>query len=348
MARLGLIGLLVWAACSRGDGRDAQAFQGIVELDEVTLAFEVGGRVARVAVEEGDRVAGEGQLLAALDDSLAIQELLAQRAQLRAQQAQLALLEAGARAQDVRAARAELSSVQQQQQVLARERARLLQLNRAGAVPESRLDSLDAQDVNLSGRAQVLTQKLQVLQQGARPEELAAAAAGVDALAAQVKALELRLARYALYASGALDVIDVLVKPDEVVSPGAPAVTVADLDHPYVDVFVPQAEIADVSVGQAAQVRVDALTQALAGRVESIARHTEFTPRFLFTEDERAHLVIRARVRIADPEHRLRAGVPAFVTFAPSRAGVAHGVRAVGRRSAGELGAEGGRSRDLF
>jgi hypothetical protein len=53
--------------------------------------------------------------------------------------------------------------------------------------------------------------------------------------------------------------------------------------------------------------------EALPGSVEHIARQTEFTPRYLFSERERPNLVVRVRVRIADPAQRLRAGVPARV-----------------------------------
>jgi HlyD family secretion protein len=107
--------------------------------------------------------------------------------------------------------------------------------------------------------------------------------------------------------------LEVDVEQGEVVAAAAPVVTLADPQRPYVDVFVPQAEIARVFVGEGATVKIDALSQALSGKVEHIARRTEFTPRYLFSETERATLVVRVRIRIADPKEQLRAGVPAFV-----------------------------------
>jgi hypothetical protein len=44
-----------------------------------------------------------------------------------------------------------------------------------------------------------------------------------------------------------------------------------------------------------------------------VGRNLEFTPRYLFSEKERSNLVVRVRVRVEDPRHLLRAGVPAFV-----------------------------------
>jgi HlyD family secretion protein len=81
-------------------------------------------------------------------------------------------------------------------------------------------------------------------------------------------------------------------------------------------VFVPQGQLAPVRVGTRARVRVDGLSASLAGHVEHIARETEFTPRFLFSERERPNLVVRVRVRVDDPREQLHAGVPAFVTLA--------------------------------
>jgi hypothetical protein len=73
---------------------------------------------------------------------------------------------------------------------------------------------------------------------------------------------------------------------------------------------------------------VDTLPDPLVGRVEHVARHTEFTPRFLFSERERPNLVVRVRVRIDDPERKLHAGLPARVEFpaaSPALAGGAGG-----------------------
>ena len=61
-------------------------------------------------------------------------------------------------------------------------------------------------------------------------------------------------------------------------------------------------------------VRIDSLREPVSGSVERIGYKTEITPRYLFSEKERSNLVVRVRVRVNDPGHTLRAGVPAFVT----------------------------------
>ena len=66
-----------------------------------------------------------------------------------------------------------------------------------------------------------------------------------------------------------------------------------------------------VAVGEDGEVRAP-----LSGRVEHVFPRTEFTPRFLFSDDERPNLVLRVRVRIEDPRHLLHAGLPVFVQLA--------------------------------
>jgi HlyD family secretion protein len=113
-----------------------------------------------------------------------------------------------------------------------------------------------------------------------------------------------------------------------VVAAGAPVLTLADTTRPFAEVFVPQAEMSRVKLGALALVRVDTLDRPLTGHVEHVARQTEFTPRFLFSERERPNLVVRVRVRIDDSERKLHAGLPArveFVASAAAREEAAHG-----------------------
>jgi HlyD family secretion protein len=312
-ARCWLLGLAL-VACARSQGAAPEPFQGTVEFDTTTLSFEVAGKLSWLGVDEGDHVEGR-KVVARLDDSVMVPERAARAAELDAQRAQLALLEAGARREDVRAAAAELESVRQQEQVLSRQRERQEQLQASGASPRSLLDGLDAQESQLSGQRGVLEEKLRALRGGARAEELMAARARVRALEAQLQLVDARLQRHELAYQRLADVLDVHVDVGEVVAPGTPIVTVADLAHPYLDVFVPQRELSGIQVGQRAQVRVDGLATPVQGLVERIATRTEFTPRYLYSERERANLVVRVRVRVADRERVLHAGVPGFVTI---------------------------------
>jgi HlyD family secretion protein len=161
----------------------------------------------------------------------------------------------------------------------------------------------------------VLEERLRAQRAGARNAEVDTAEARVDAATHALQVEDARLSRMTLASPAAGTVLDVLVDPGDVVAPGTPVATVADLAHPYVDVFVPQARMAAVRLGMPASVRVDSLPGPLRGTVEDVARRTEFAPRYLFSPQERFNLVLRVRVRVDDPARSLHAGVPAFVTL---------------------------------
>src|SRR5262245_14947460 len=107
-------GLLVAASLAVGcNGRSGAppGYQGIVELDERQLGFEVSGRLREVPVHRGQHVEG-GQALARLDDGLALPVRDARAAELAAARAQVALLQAGARGEDVRALAAQVRAAE--------------------------------------------------------------------------------------------------------------------------------------------------------------------------------------------------------------------------------------------
>jgi HlyD family secretion protein len=320
------LGLLAWAllaawllaagvACEPAvRAKGPEPLQGVVEYDDRVIGFELGGRVLEVSIERGQSVA-LGAPLARLDDGLErpLRELRV--AEIAAAEAQLALLRKGARSEELRAAEADIAALAAQEQTLGRSLERQSRLQAVGASPESVIDSVSAELRTTSERRRALEQRLKALRGGARAEELAAAAAHVDAAKASLHVLDTRLSRYAIAAPAAGHVVDVHVKVGEMVGPGAALATLADLDHPFVDVFVPQARVAGLAVGQGASVRVDGLAAPLRGRIEHVFPRTEFTPRYLFSESERPNLVVRVRVRVDDPKHALHEGLPAFVTL---------------------------------
>src|SRR4051812_38311710 len=98
---------LSMAACRGGGAPPADTFQGIIELEDRVLGFEVPGRVLALDVQRGDRVQANA-LLASLDDTLARQVLAARRSELAAARAQATLVSSGSRAEEVRAMAAQL------------------------------------------------------------------------------------------------------------------------------------------------------------------------------------------------------------------------------------------------
>ena len=312
-------GVLAAGCNGNAQATEPEAFQGIVELDERVLAFEVPGRVVAVEEERG-KVIDAGNELASLDRTLEGIAKESREAELRAARAQLELLRAGARREEIRAADAELRAARAGAALLSRNLDRQRRLATQGATASAISDDLAGQLEQASARVQGLEERVRLLRDGARSQEVDAAEARVSALVSALRGNEERLLRHTLRAPVGGMILDVHVLAGEIVAPGTPVVTLADTAHPYVDVFVPQADLDQVRMGARASVRVDSLDEALAGRVEDIGRQAEFTPRFLFSERERPNLVFRVRVRVDDPEQKLHAGLPAFATIDPAAA----------------------------
>ncbi|MBC7173497.1 MAG: HlyD family efflux transporter periplasmic adaptor subunit [Polyangiaceae bacterium] len=307
-----LLLVILAVGCNNAAANGPERLQGVVEYEDRVLGLEVGGRVSVVEVRRGDRIVPNTVLLR-IDDEMERPVREARAAEVEIARAQLRLLESGARPEEVRGAQVEMAGVGNQLALLRRQADRQRQLVAGGAAPAAALDQLQSQIASLSGHRAMLEQRVRALREGARPEEIEAARARVQSVEAGLAAVDARLSRFILRTPEPGFVTDIHVDSGEIAAPGAPAVTIADLDHPYVDVFVSQARISQVRVGLDVRVSVDGVAQQLRGRVEHVFPRPEFTPRFLFSEEERPNIVIRVRVRIHDPEHVVHAGIPAFV-----------------------------------
>jgi HlyD family secretion protein len=314
--RWGLLAVLGQASLGQGcpvvHGAQAPDLQGVVELEETSVGFELAGRLTQLAVQEGDIVEA-GALLARLDDTLERGSRSASESELTVTKEQVDAVKAGARGEEVRSLASRVAAARATEELLEKQAARQRLLLDKGVIAQAAVDDVQGQLARSRAEREALDHSLKLLRQGSRKEDVSVAEARAQAASTALELSDARLLRHELRSPIRGAVLDVNFEQGEVVGVGAPVVTVADLRRPYVDVFVPQAQISALKVGQGARVKVDALSVELGGKVEHIARRTEFTPRYLFSESERSTLVVRVRVRVDDPKEQLRAGVPAFV-----------------------------------
>ncbi len=100
----------------------------------------------------------------------------------------------------------------------------------------------------------------------------------------------------------------------EVVSPGTPIVTLADLDHLWVRVYIAETDLGKIHWGDTVTVRTDTFpNKSYTGRISFIASDAEFTPKSVQTQAERVTLVYRVKVDVDNPNHELKPGMPADV-----------------------------------
>lgn len=291
-------------------------YQGVIEHDERVLSAEVGARVVAVPVKRGD-VLQAGQSVARLDDSLARLTRQARADEEAAARAELALLEAGAKREDLGSMGADVAAVAATEEIAKKNVDRARSLHESGSIARAELDRAMADMDRATAQKRALELRLRSAQVGARPQEIARAKARLEAVRSVLSLEDEVLARYQLTTKTDGLVLDVHVKPGELAPVGTPVATIADVTHPYVDVFVPVGSLDALRVGTRADVQVDATQRLTRGEIEFISPKTEFTPRYLFSDRERPHLVTRVRVRVDDKDRTLHAGVPAFVRFTP-------------------------------
>jgi HlyD family secretion protein len=315
------------AGCAEEAPTNELRASGYVEATEVTVAAEVGGRLEEVAVKEGDRVEA-GAVIARLDTKDAELQMARVRAERDVAEAQLRLVQAAPRAEDVRYAQAQVDAAEADATALDVDiKSAELDLTRfesllaanAGSQKQrddarARLDGLRERQRGARERVRVAREAVARVVARARPEEVAAARTRVGAVAAQLPVLEKSVADAVVKAPAAGIVTQDLVDAGEVVAPRMPLVVLTDLDRAWANAFVPEPAVPRIKLGQAATVHTDA-GQMLPGTVTFVSSRAEFTPRNVQTADERSRLVYRIKVSVDNSAGILKQGMPVDVTM---------------------------------
>lgn len=104
------------------------------------------------------------------------------------------------------------------------------------------------------------------------------------------------------------------VEEGETVGAGTMVITISDLEHPWVKVYVKEDELGAVKLGQKAGVVVDSFpNKQYEGIVSYISSDAEFTPKNVETKEERVKLVFGVKVSVKNQNNELKPGMPADV-----------------------------------
>ena len=310
-------------ACTEKPPDNTIRVSGHVEATEVHVSAEVGGRIVELKVDEGARVTS-GDVIATLDTRDTELQIRRARADRAAAVAQLRLLEAGSRAEDIRQGQAQVEAAQADATTIEAElKAAQLDLDRfetllkanAGSVKQrddakARVDVARERQRAARERERAAKEALTRLQKGSRPEEIDGGRARVAAADAQIAVLEKAVHDAGVVAPVSGVITQKLVDAGEIVMRGTPLVVITDLDHAWANLFVPEPVIPRVKLGQPAAVRTDAGGQALSGTITFISPKAEFTPRNVQTAEERSKLVYRIKVSVDNRAGVLKSGMP--------------------------------------
>ena len=359
MNRRRILILLVAAAVLAATGLYAGWFHrdtalqgsGTVEARNIRVGSKVGGRIDKVLVREGDSVQ-PGQILITFDDKelqasleqsranaekakrgFRPEEIAEARAAAAQAKADYELRKNGYRQEDIASAQADLDRAKADETRTHLDFDRYEALAKKDLVSKQQLDSAEANWKMALAQQQNARHKLDELQRGYRPEEIASAEAryhqaqatleklehgnrreDVDLAKAGLSYDEARFRERQVVAPSAATVEVLDVRPGDLIAPNTPVATLLEKDQIYVRIYIPETEIGHVKIGQKAEVRVDSFPKtAFDGVVEQINQQAEFLPRNVQTREERVHQVIGIKIRINDPAGRVLAGMAADV-----------------------------------
>ena len=287
------------------------SLSGNIEAHESLVSFKVQGRIVDLPIEEGQWVTS-GSVLARLDDADYKQRVEIDAANVQLRESNLALTLAGSRHQEIKAAEQAVIDTQAEldQREVDNERAQRLFAK----------DAISAQDRDLAATAlkraeaqfQSAKEKLSQAKEGSRKEDIAIARANVKSARESLGLSRINLDYAILRAPGNGIVTVRQAELGEVVSPGTPVVTLADLDHVWLRAYVAETDLGRIRWGQDATIRTDTYpNKTYHGRISFISSNAEFTPKSVQTYKERVTLVYRIKIDLDNPNHELKPGMPA-------------------------------------
>ena len=281
---------------------------GNIEAHQSVLGFKtVQSRIVDLPFDEGQWVKA-GTLIARLDDSDYRQQVAIAQAALEVQKRQLASAQ-----QNLSAV---CKTVEADEADLALKKAdftRADSLLKTGSGTAQAYDQTNAalrQSTAVHGRDQAL--------QAVAERQVDLATANIKNAEESLKMAEIVLGYTTLRAPFDGVIVVRQAELGEIMAPGTPVVTLADLDHVWLRAYVNEPDIGKVRLGQPAIVTTDTYpNKKYSGRVSFISPNAEFTPKSVETHAERVTLVYRVRIDIANPTHELVPGMPADARIEP-------------------------------
>jgi HlyD family secretion protein len=181
-------------------------------------------------------------------------------------------------------------------------------------------DEISAQDRDLAATAlkrseaifKAAQQRYNEALEGSRKEDIAIARANLTEANAGLGLSRINMGYTVLRAPSAGVITVRQAELGEVVAPGSPVVTLADLDHIWLRAYIAETDLGRIHWGQQVAVTTDTYPgKQYYGRISFISSSAEFTPKSVQTYKERVTLVYRIKIDIDNPHHELKPGMPA-------------------------------------
>lgn len=296
--------LLLLVACGKKEKEyDAT---GTFEATEVTVSAKSTGELQRFDVTEGQEI-DQNVVVGTIDAyqlKLQRQQLENTKEQLKANKKQLNATRGATNSKQLDLEK-QVASIRQQIANAQRERQRYNELVNDGAVPRKQLDDINYQ-IKVLEKQLAATQE-QIRSNNASLKEqsqgITAQMEGIDAqqltVESQKAQLDDQIANSDIKAPITGSVLEKYVERGEYVTVGKPLFKMADTQNMFIRAYVTSAQLKDIKVGQQVKVFADygnGQKKSYDGTVTWISSRSEFTPKTILTDDERADLVYAVKI----------------------------------------------------
>ena len=283
---------------------------GIFEATEITVSAQASGEVQQLDITEGQSL-DSGARVGQID----VYQLVQKQNELEAAKQQIYANKAATDSRQLDLNK-QLASLQQQISHAQRERQRLARLVQDGAVARKLLDDINDQ-ISLLQRQLEATRDQFRSTNASLADQIKGFQAQMKGVEAQQRQLERHIQNATIVAPKSGVMLEQLVKAGEFVGVGKPLFKLAQMDHLYLRAYVTSAQLKSVMLGQKAKVYADyggGQQQEYVGKVAWISSRSEFTPKTIVTDDERADLVYAVKILIKN-DGRVKIGMYGEVKF---------------------------------
>ena len=302
------LSILFCISCNKKE-KDYDA-TGIFEATEITVSAQASGEVQQLDITEGQSL-DSGARVGQID----VYQLVQKQNELEAAKQQIYANKAATDSRQLDLNK-QLASLQQQISHAQRERQRLARLVQDGAVARKLLDDINDQ-ISLLQRQLEATRDQFRSTNASLADQVKGFQAQMKGVEAQQRQLERQIQNATIVAPKSGVMLEQLVKAGEFVGVGKPLFKLAQMDHLYLRAYVTSAQLKSVMLGQKAKVYADyggGQQQEYVGKVAWISSRSEFTPKTIVTDDERADLVYAVKILIKN-DGRVKIGMYGEVKF---------------------------------
>lgn len=274
------IPLLLIALSSCNSDQGDVLGSGSFEATEILVSSEVDGKVLEWELEEGTTLE-EGDHVGLIDTT----QLYLQKE---------ALLRSG---EGVAASRPDVNrqtaALEVQLEDLKKQKTRVEKLLAAGAATQKELDDINTGIASIQSQLEATRSTL-----GKSSAQISAQGSSIDIQVAQIEDL---ISRSVIKSPINGTILANYTRKGELTGAGQPLFRIADLEYMYLRAYIPSGELNRIKLGQTVKVAIDEVDgekKEYEGTVTWISSKSEFTPKTVQTEDERANLVYAIKVKV--------------------------------------------------